>query len=600
MPIAPKYTWTETAEDVTVVFEGVSLRASSAGRAGGGNNNGGAGLSLGGAGVGDPLVVSDRVVKLNLPPHFALLDLHGEVDETRAVASFAVVEKEEEEADGEGAGTAGGDAASAPATPAAPTTTTKKPVSRRPVLTLRLPKRNPGETWGRLLAHAPPGTEGAKQVAARRADSLERWRAARQAEAERRAERRRAAETQAADRALLFEERRREAAEARRGHALKEARAAVAGWRAAMAAAAEGAGVVGGGEADAAGRRQRQRLPSDQAPPPVKGDSHDDEEDLESDYDEDLEGLVAAGADDDEAPGAKPLSRASSPPPAVDSDWYHGRCRWRSSCSKAEGSDEEDEAVKRQGEEKAEAAAAAPPPPPPPPAPLAPLAPLAVPPGAPPVRGSDGAVFRVSFTETACGAMPLREGREAELVAAMQLRQQKKDKATTSDGDGGLAERSPAFLKDKGDALFRRGDSDGAVHAYTRALELLGGEEGTAALLSNRAAALLRLAEEAGSGGGEDAARRCVSDCDAAIAALEEQQQQQDEHGRPASVLLLSRARALARRGAAKALLTDGPSTTDAADDCAEAARLFAAAGEPGRAAALEAEAARLRAQRAA
>jgi len=36
----------------------------------------------------------------------------------------------------------------------------------------------------------------------------------------------------------------------------------------------------------------------------------------------------------------------------------------------------------------------------------------------------------------------------------------------------GLADRHPAFLKDRGDELFRAGNCAGALNAYTRALEL--------------------------------------------------------------------------------------------------------------------------------
>lgn len=47
------------------------------------------------------------------------------------------------------------------------------------------------------------------------------------------------------------------------------------------------------------------------------------------------------------------------------------------------------------------------------------------------------------------------------------------DEAENADS-AGLADRHPAFLKDRGDALFRAGNFAGAVNAYTRALELAG------------------------------------------------------------------------------------------------------------------------------
>ena len=45
------------------------------------------------------------------------------------------------------------------------------------------------------------------------------------------------------------------------------------------------------------------------------------------------------------------------------------------------------------------------------------------------------------------------------------------DEAENADS-AGLDDRHPAFLKDRGDALFRAGNFGGAVNAYTRALEL--------------------------------------------------------------------------------------------------------------------------------
>jgi hypothetical protein len=596
MPILPKYTWSETDADMTVVFDGVSLRS-------GGSSGGlGGGLSLGGAGVGEPLVVSDRVVKLNLPPHFVLLPLHGEVDAARAVASFGVVEEEQEEEGGEGA---------PPAVAAAATSERgdQKPparrLSRRPVLTLRLPKRHPGIAWSRLLAEDAASPE----AAARCARSFERLRERQQAAAEARAARRRQAEAQAADRALLVEERRREASESARAAALGQACAAVAEWGASLALGASANGQGGGDGSGGGGSKKVEQGGDDAGGTQDQGKEEDD--DGESDYDEQLEG-ASREVEEDNAPQALPTAAASSPASAgadSDSPWYHGRCRWRA--SKAEEDEEEEEKEERTG---AAAGVAAPRPPPPP---LPPRGPLAMPADAPPVRsmaaaGGGGAVFRVAFTETASGTMPLREGREARLVAALEQRmrrqkqqqQQEKDKEEATAALGApppappppLEERSPAFLKDKGDALFRRGDCNGAVHAYTLALDLLLGgsggceEEGeggggsedsqaglAAALLSNRAAALLRLAQQAGD---HDLALRCVADCDAALAGggLED---------------AAFRARALARRGAALALLPEQRAA--AADDCAEASRLFARAGDAGRAASLEAEAHRLR-----
>jgi hypothetical protein len=59
------------------------------------------------------------------------------------------------------------------------------------------------------------------------------------------------------------------------------------------------------------------------------------------------------------------------------------------------------------------------------------------------------------------------------------------DEAAAADS-ASLADRHPAFLKDRGDALMRAGNAAAAINAYTRALELAGcpteGRQGTGAL----------------------------------------------------------------------------------------------------------------------
>lgn len=53
-----------------------------------------------------------------------------------------------------------------------------------------------------------------------------------------------------------------------------------------------------------------------------------------------------------------------------------------------------------------------------------------------------------------------------------------------------MAERQPLFLKDKGDALFQAGNFEGAVNAYSKALEL---DPEMVPGYSNRAACFLKL-----------------------------------------------------------------------------------------------------------
>ena len=52
-----------------------------------------------------------------------------------------------------------------------------------------------------------------------------------------------------------------------------------------------------------------------------------------------------------------------------------------------------------------------------------------------------------------------------------------------------MSERQPLFMKDKGDALFKAGNWQAAVNAYTRALQL---DSTMLACYSNRAAANLK------------------------------------------------------------------------------------------------------------
>jgi hypothetical protein len=64
MPITPAYSWSESAETVQIVVEGVPVRDQSA------------------------IFCSDRLIKLNTPPYLLLLDLKHEVDDGASSATL--------------------------------------------------------------------------------------------------------------------------------------------------------------------------------------------------------------------------------------------------------------------------------------------------------------------------------------------------------------------------------------------------------------------------------------------------------------------------------------------------------------------------------
>ena len=75
---------------------------------------------------------------------------------------------------------------------------------------------------------------------------------------------------------------------------------------------------------------------------------------------------------------------------------------------------------------------------------------------------------------------------------------------TDENGDGSINERNPEFLKDKGVALFKAGNYDGAINAFTEALKL---NPLLPQLFSNRAACFLAKGED----------NNCISDCTRAL-----------------------------------------------------------------------------------
>eukprot|EP00899_Mesostigma_viride_P008454 jgi/Mesvir1/1760/Mv14042-RA.1 len=91
----------------------------------------------------------------------------------------------------------------------------------------------------------------------------------------------------------------------------------------------------------------------------------------------------------------------------------------------------------------------------------------------------------------------------------IQLKQQREQDALDAQTQD-IAERAPAFLKDKGDDLYKAKNYRGAVNAYSRAIEK---DPSLASCYSNRAACYLQLGE----------AESCELDCTAALALLEEE-----------------------------------------------------------------------------
>lgn len=102
----------------------------------------------------------------------------------------------------------------------------------------------------------------------------------------------------------------------------------------------------------------------------------------------------------------------------------------------------------------------------------------------PPPRVAMSAV-PVSFTRLETDYLPAREKREKEIReykrknklpghSGRKIGLDANSAGVESDEDENttLADSQPLFLKDKGDALFRRGDIYGAITAYTRALQI--------------------------------------------------------------------------------------------------------------------------------
>ncbi len=98
-----------------------------------------------------------------------------------------------------------------------------------------------------------------------------------------------------------------------------------------------------------------------------------------------------------------------------------------------------------------------------------------------------------------------RESKEEEEQAWLtKMAAARKIKTDNGDKDGSINERNPEFLKDKGVDLFKKGNYEGAINAFTEGLKL---NPHLPQLFSNRAACFLATGED----------DKCISDCTRAL-----------------------------------------------------------------------------------
>ena len=120
----------------------------------------------------------------------------------------------------------------------------------------------------------------------------------------------------------------------------------------------------------------------------------------------------------------------------------------------------------------------------------------------PPPPRSSGSI-QVHFTPRAF-ATAARESKEEEEQAWLTKMAAARRIKTDDKGDESINERNPELLKDKGVALFKAENYDGAVNAFTEALKL---NPLLPQLFSNRAACFLAKGED----------NSCISDCTRAL-----------------------------------------------------------------------------------
>ena len=156
----------------------------------------------------------------------------------------------------------------------------------------------------------------------------------------------------------------------------------------------------------------------------------------------------------------------------------------------------------------------------------------------------------VEFTPTIVETLPAREGREEELKL-IRKSQGGGDSDNASDTD--LAERHPAFLKDKGDKMCKHGNYRGALQAYCRALDI---DPNHLLCLCNRSMCYLRLGQPSQA---EEDCRRAMDmvakQCEDFDPTLPSEEQNMDKMNR---LKLIGRlAKALAAQGKTKEVIKE-------------------------------------------
>ena len=346
-------------------------------------------------------------------------------------------------------------------------------------ITFRLTKTSKCRgTWGQLEVSPPVTEEDKAEIVKRRNDSIDRAHARIESERKARLERVKQEEKEATDRQIEMERKRRQEIEERKKLELQEEKRKLNDW-------------------------QKDLKKPTSAP----------EED-DSDYEDEEEGKE------------KQLSIKEEERPMPDHPDYHGR-GWRpdekqpgahnnlkarsgakesntfvaSDKSLLYESDDEDHETDQRRESKAEAKQEIEP------ASLwpAPLPSSAVFKPLPPPRIRLEPVA-VQFTKLETSHLPARAQREEEIK--VYKKNAKEDQGRPQDSVD-VSDRQPVFLKDKGDALYKQGNFQGAINAYKRAVEL--DPDALPAAWSNMAACHLQLGEN----------EACVLSCSQCIQRLE-------------------------------------------------------------------------------
>ncbi|KAI8833641.1 hypothetical protein BJ741DRAFT_690868 [Chytriomyces cf. hyalinus JEL632] len=121
----------------------------------------------------------------------------------------------------------------------------------------------------------------------------------------------------------------------------------------------------------------------------------------------------------------------------------------------------------------------------------------------------------INFTFTSRGLIPTSTARESEDVKWVHRINQAYEKDAKSRRDNlfdplSVDEKNPIFLKDKGNAFFKTGNYQGAINAYTAALDL---DPQFSSCLSNRAVCHLKLG----------AYNECIQDCTLALSVTNQE-----------------------------------------------------------------------------